>query len=131
MFLSQVQGPDSEDDFTRGCAEILLPGLAELQVTVAPWTDGHDFYLHGFYDANPAPLIAQVAERARWRVQTLVLRNLRDLINLPGGAFIDCQMPFNTHAITGGEPYRTCPTGHRIIDRHQVTNCPVCSRVLA
>jgi hypothetical protein len=130
MFLSQVQGPESEDDFAGGCAQILLPGLADFRVTVAPWTDGNDFYLQGFDDENPGRLIAEVAERAGWRTQTLFLRTLRNPFNLPGGRTVDCEMPYNKHAIDGDQPFKTCPNGHRITDDHQVPNCPVCSDVL-
>jgi hypothetical protein len=130
MFLSQVQGPESEDDFARGCGEILLPGLADLRVTVALWTDGRDFYLQGFHNENPARMVAEVAARTGWTTQTLFLRTLRNPFNLPGGRTVDCEMPHNKHAIHGGEPYRTCSNGHKITDNHQVPNCPVCSTVL-
>jgi hypothetical protein len=132
MFLSLVQGPESEDDFARGCAQILLPGLVDFRVTVALWTDGNDFYLQGFDDENPERLVAELAERAGWRTQTLFLRTLRNPFILPPGIrTVDCEMPYNKHAIHGGAPYKTCPTGHRITDEHQVPLCPVCSGVLA
>ena len=73
MFLSEVQGPTSEAEFARGCAEILLPGLASFPLTVSPWTDGSDFYLHGFNDQNPAGLVTEVASRAGWTARTRFL----------------------------------------------------------
>ncbi|MBV9447101.1 MAG: hypothetical protein JO345_14565 [Streptosporangiaceae bacterium] len=130
MFFSQVRGPGSEDDFGRGCGQILLPALAEFQVTAAPWTDGYDFYLHGFYDENPTGLVAEAASRAGWTAETLFMRALRNPFNLPGGRTIDCEMPHNKHAIHAGEPYRICPIGHKITNNHQVANCPICSGVL-
>jgi hypothetical protein len=130
MFLSQVQGPESEDDFARGCSQILLPGLANFQVTVAPWTDGSAFYLHGFEDENPAGLVAEVASRAGWEAQTLSLRTLRNPFNLPGGRTVDCVMPWNKHAIHPGESYKKCGQGHRITNNHNVVNCPVCKSAL-
>jgi hypothetical protein len=130
MFLSQVQGPESEDDFIRGCSQILMPGLANFQVTVAPWTDGSDFYLHGFQDENPAGVVADVASQAGWKAQTLFLRTVRNPFNLPGGSTVDCEMPYNKHAIHHGESYRKCRLGHKITNNHNVVNCPVCSGAL-
>jgi hypothetical protein len=130
MFLSQVQGPRSEGDFARGCAEILLPGLADFPVTVSPWTDGSDFYLYGFNDQNPAGLVTEVASRAGWTARTLFLTAVFNPFSLPGGRIVDCEMPHNRHMIHAGESYRKCPTGHKITDNHQVANCPVCSGVL-
>ena len=132
MFVSQIYGPRSQEDFAGRCAEVVLPGLSDFQITAAPWTgnDGN-FYLHGFHEAaDPSGAVSQVAHRAGWDAQTLVLFALRNPFGLPGGKTTDCEMPHNRHAIGRADLYKKCSQGHLITDNHDVVNCPVCSNRL-
>lgn len=132
MFVSEIVGPESEDEFAAGCAESLLPRLSDVQVTTSPWagTNGNGFFLQGFYDGDPSALVAGAAHRAGWSAQTLVLQALRNPLGLPSGRTIDCVMPFNTHAIGKAESFKSCGNGHKITDNHAVSRCPVCSKKL-
>lgn len=131
MFVSQIVGPDSEDEFAARCDDIVLPSLSERQITAAPWAgnDGY-FYLHGFYEGDPSEVISEVLAPGGWEARTLFLSALRNPFGLPGGTTIDCVMPNNVHAIGRHDTYRTCSNKHRITDNHDVVNCPVCSQPL-
>lgn len=132
MFISEIAGPRSEEEFAAGCADVVLPGLSDVQITAAPWTevDGNGFYLHGFHEGNPSALVSEVAERAGWSTRTLVLQALRNPVGLPGGRTTDCEMPYNKHAIDRSDSYKSCSNGHKITDNHAVSRCPVCSKDL-
>jgi hypothetical protein len=132
MFVSEIAGPRSEEEFAAGCAEIVLPGLSDAQITAAPWTevDGNGYYLHGFYDGNPSGVVSEIAQRAGWSARTLVLQALSNPAGLPGGRTTDCEMPYNKHAIGRSDTFKSCSNGHRITDNHDVTRCPVCSKDL-
>jgi hypothetical protein len=132
MFISEIVGPSSEEEFAAGCAEVMLPGLSALQITAAPWTevDGNGFYIHGFTDGNPSSLLSDIAYRAGWSANTLVLQALRNPVSLPSGRTTDCEMPHNKHAISRKDSYKSCSNGHKITDNHDVTRCPVCSKDL-
>jgi len=132
MFISEITGPGSEEEFAAGCAELVLPVLSNGQVTASPWTvdGGAGVYLHGFYEGDPSALVSQIAGVAGWSARTLVLQALRNPVGLPGGRTTDCEMPYNKHAIGKSDGYKSCANGHRITDNHGVTRCPVCSKDL-
>jgi hypothetical protein len=132
MFLSEIAGPRSEEEFTAGCAHTVLPGLSAEGITAAPWTevDGNGFYLQGFHDGDPSGLVSEIADRAGWSARTLVLQALSNPFGLPGGKTTDCEMPYNKHAIGRTDTYKSCSNGHRITNNHDVTRCPVCSKDL-
>jgi hypothetical protein len=131
LFVSQIEGPLSEDDFAAGCAQVVLPGLSERQITSALWTTlgSSGFYLHGFLEGDRSGDVSAIVERAGWKAHTVVLRNL---INLPsGGRTTDCEMPFNVEAIDEDETYKVCTAQkHKITDNHNVEKCPVCGSPL-
>jgi hypothetical protein len=132
MFVSEIMGPQSEEEFAAGWAEVLLPGLSDGQVTASPWADvdGNGFFVQGFFDGDPSVLVADAAQRANWSARTLVLQALRNPIGLPGGRTTDCVMPYNKHAISKADSFKSCGNGHKITDNHAVSRCPVCSKDL-
>jgi hypothetical protein len=65
LFVSQIEGPTSEEDFAHECAEIVLPGLSDRKITAAAWTtaERNGFYLHGCVEGDPPVMCPTLSDR--------------------------------------------------------------------
>ncbi|MFF2147500.1 hypothetical protein [Kitasatospora sp. NPDC058190] len=129
IFLLEISGPESEEEFKEYFTEKILPVLHEKGVSVHAAHNDERYFLTGYAQSEPPDLITLVENRG-WvpRGVRLFLRAIPTC--LPHGAVILCNMPHNQHQMSEYDHYRECKTGHRISDDHNVRRCPDCGRKL-
>jgi hypothetical protein len=131
LFLIQIHGPPSEEEFARTYFQDVQAGLAESDITAMPLGDGLLYFIYGFHHADPADAVRHANWPSTWwQGTTQLLSSIK--FGLPqSGPAILCDMPHNGHAFNRGETQKTCQRGHRISVIHQVPNCPVCGKTLS
>lgn len=132
MFLIAIDGPQSDEEFGTGFAQI-QPELATDHITTVLANDGTRYAIYGFHTFDPTRFITRLIESVDgWGMHSSAFLKTIDPtgIRIPRPVF-DCQMPYNEHGLKPGDGYLKCESGHKIADTHKVRRCPVCGKGFA
>lgn len=133
MFLIEVGGPTSDEEFGVGFAEQIGPALAERRITtVLARDDDLRYAIYGFHSSDPTATIGDALGSAGWHVLSARFFKGISALGLPRPPTVNCQMPHNLHQLQPGQQYKTCVGAdqHQIAAWHNVDNCPVCGQAL-
>ena len=126
MFLSDVEGPSSPEEFSHVFTESLQPSLGEQDLTAGAWTELGDpqrYVLHGWATRDPEPVLHDELGRFGWRALTRIFTALPGLPSSKQQLVV-CQIPNNKHVIGGSKVLRCTQQGHTFTD-HGLTRCVV------
>ena len=125
MFLTEVQGPGSHEEFGLAFVDSLLPRLSEEDATAGAWVELGDerrYVIQGWAASNPEQTMQGELERLGWQAFTRVFT---PLLGLPSSKQLVavCQMPNNKHVV-GNSKVVQCQQNHTF-DDHKITRCVI------
>ncbi|MFH9663603.1 hypothetical protein ACH4NF_35590 [Streptomyces sp. NPDC017248] len=125
LFLVQVLGPESEEEFIEGFANTIRPALAEQEIATTAAHNAESYYIYGDNRWDPSSIIEAALYLLHWKAEKAsFLRPLQ--VGPPSGYTDVCDMPYNKHELEPGEKRQKCGNGHVIAVKHSVTLCPRC-----
>jgi hypothetical protein len=151
LFMSEVEGPESADQFTDGYYSELFPALARRNVAATPWVEvdaatpewaewrdeprRFNFLIQGWTDETLTPALADITGRLGWQTRARVFAALDPPVGLslglpdPRRQVVLCAMPHNAHHVNPRKA-KLCPRGHYFSKDHAIANCAACGSPL-
>jgi hypothetical protein len=153
LFISEVDGPRSAEEFTVRFSTELLGRFREQDIVAAAWIEmsadqrniiqgfayelDQRYYQREVYEASKAK-VDRIIASIGWQPSTRIFLSANDLLpwaifpgptSPPNPGANTCDMPYNSHPLVPGK-IKYCKQGHLFTDDHNITNCVECGGVL-
>lgn len=129
LFIAQVLGPESEEQFIAGFSGTIRSAFIEQGISVTAAHNFDSYYIYGEHATDPASIIDAALQKLQWKPDKVIfLRAFK--VGPPGGNEEICSMPYNKHGLKQGEKHQKCDGGHLISLKHNVARCPRCGLAL-